>query len=206
MKNLSSDKVSHPTSKKITHHTLKKVLPLNRRLNLRDDGNHIIQRRVESGNKFSQLKYLKINIDKPLKIKLSSIQDISIESIVVNDYSIFRSGKALLINVSTRDENHNIYLVNIDELLNDKDLNKKEDSYGVDGHFENLFHSLTQREQGVLIQVANGLTSSEIAANLYISPNTVKNHRKNIKKKLCLKSNLHYSRFLMWSTLYCERA
>lgn len=47
---------------------------------------------------------------------------------------------------------------------------------------------LSSRELEVLIQVALGHTSSEIAQALHISPNTVETHRRNILKKLGLQS------------------
>jgi DNA-binding CsgD family transcriptional regulator len=45
-------------------------------------------------------------------------------------------------------------------------------------------HSLTQRESEVMGLVKNGKTNIEISMILAISPNTVKNHLKNIFKKL----------------------
>lgn len=43
---------------------------------------------------------------------------------------------------------------------------------------------LTNREQEVLVQVANGMFNKEIATNLNISERTVKNHISNIFKKI----------------------
>ncbi|CAB5156594.1 hypothetical protein D3OALGA1CA_4768 [Olavius algarvensis associated proteobacterium Delta 3] len=48
---------------------------------------------------------------------------------------------------------------------------------------------LTTREREVLKLVGEGKTSKEIARMLFISPNTVNNHRKNIKKKLKIRKN-----------------
>jgi len=45
---------------------------------------------------------------------------------------------------------------------------------------------LTPTEKVILKLVANGKTSNEIAALLFVSPNTVENHRANINKKLKL--------------------
>ncbi|MDG5799727.1 LuxR C-terminal-related transcriptional regulator [Marinilabiliaceae bacterium ANBcel2] len=47
---------------------------------------------------------------------------------------------------------------------------------------------LTQREQLILKHVALGLTNKEIASKLYISSHTVISHRKNITRKLKIKS------------------
>lgn len=49
---------------------------------------------------------------------------------------------------------------------------------------------LTERELEVLAQVARGLSNREIAAELYISENTVKNHVRNILDKLHLRSRM----------------
>jgi DNA-binding NarL/FixJ family response regulator len=48
---------------------------------------------------------------------------------------------------------------------------------------------LTTREREVLKLVGEGKTSKEIADLLFISPYTVSNHRKNIKKKLHIRKN-----------------
>ena len=49
---------------------------------------------------------------------------------------------------------------------------------------------LTERELEVLRQVAQGLSNREIAGQLYISENTVKNHVRNILEKLHLHSRM----------------
>ena len=49
---------------------------------------------------------------------------------------------------------------------------------------------LTDRELEVLKLVAQGLTNREIADQLYISENTVKNHVRNILEKLHLHSRM----------------
>jgi two-component system NarL family response regulator len=49
---------------------------------------------------------------------------------------------------------------------------------------------LTDRELQVLRQVARGRNNREIAADLFISENTVKNHVRNILEKLQLHSRM----------------
>ncbi len=49
-------------------------------------------------------------------------------------------------------------------------------------------HGLSDREQVILGLLANGLSSKACAAKLHISPRTVETHRRNIKRKLGLKS------------------
>jgi DNA-binding CsgD family transcriptional regulator len=51
-----------------------------------------------------------------------------------------------------------------------------------------LNHTITAREEEVLRQLASGKTSKEIANILFISPNTVDTHRRNLLKKLECKS------------------
>jgi LuxR family maltose regulon positive regulatory protein len=55
------------------------------------------------------------------------------------------------------------------------------DPRGKDGE---LIEPLSEREIEVLQLIAEGLTSREIAARLYLSPNTVKVHTRNINSKL----------------------
>ncbi|MDP5231343.1 MAG: helix-turn-helix transcriptional regulator [Cellulophaga sp.] len=51
------------------------------------------------------------------------------------------------------------------------------------------FEKLTIREKEVIKYIVEGNTSNEIALQLNISKNTVDTHRKNIYKKLKIKSN-----------------
>jgi DNA-binding CsgD family transcriptional regulator len=44
--------------------------------------------------------------------------------------------------------------------------------------------ALTRREKEVLVLIAEGLTNSQIAEKLFISPLTVDSHRKNLLTKL----------------------
>ncbi len=50
------------------------------------------------------------------------------------------------------------------------------------------FDSLTRREIEIVILVARGLDSPRIADQLFISNNTVQQHRKNINRKLGIQS------------------
>ena len=47
-----------------------------------------------------------------------------------------------------------------------------------------LIEALTEREQGVLRYLASTLSNAEIAAELYLSINTVKTHQRMIYRKL----------------------
>jgi regulator of cell morphogenesis and NO signaling len=47
---------------------------------------------------------------------------------------------------------------------------------------------LSEREKDVVIGVVQGLTNKEIAEKLFIAPNTVITHRRNIARKLQIRS------------------
>jgi DNA-binding NarL/FixJ family response regulator len=57
------------------------------------------------------------------------------------------------------------------------------------------YDTLTPREREVLHLVAEGLTSSEIAGRLFISPRTAESHRANLMRKLGLRSRTDLVRF-----------
>ena len=49
--------------------------------------------------------------------------------------------------------------------------------------------ALTKREKEILLCIAEGLSSKQIAEKLFISENTVSNHRKNMLAKTGAKSS-----------------
>lgn len=51
-----------------------------------------------------------------------------------------------------------------------------------------VFEALTKRERHVLQLAAEGLTSSQVAERLFISPRTAETHRANLMRKLSLRS------------------
>jgi DNA-binding CsgD family transcriptional regulator len=51
-----------------------------------------------------------------------------------------------------------------------------------------LAYGLTRRERQILQRVISGLTSADIARDLYISPNTVQDHLKSIFSKVGVRS------------------
>lgn len=55
--------------------------------------------------------------------------------------------------------------------------------------------SITKREKEILTLIVEGLTSKEIAGQLYISPRTVDTHRTNLMKKLDLNNTADLVRF-----------
>jgi DNA-binding NarL/FixJ family response regulator len=54
---------------------------------------------------------------------------------------------------------------------------------------------LTKREIEILILIAQGLTDREIAEKVFLSPNTIITHRKNILCKLGLKNKVELTRY-----------
>ncbi len=61
--------------------------------------------------------------------------------------------------------------------------------------------ALTARELDVLRQVAKGLSNKEIALELFISENTVKNHIRNLLEKLQMKSRMEAAMYAVRSKL-----
>ena len=57
--------------------------------------------------------------------------------------------------------------------------------------------ALTGREQTILLQVAQGKSNKNVAAELEISVRTVETHRKNIKRKLGISSTAGLTRYAM---------
>ena len=57
------------------------------------------------------------------------------------------------------------------------------------------YDTLTSREQEIMVLLAEGLSSKEIAEKLSISPKTVDNHRTNILRKLNLHSTIDLIRY-----------
>ena len=60
---------------------------------------------------------------------------------------------------------------------------------------QHLYASLTKREIEILKQMALGMNSSEIAAQLHISEKTASTHRRNIRSKLNAQTNYDITRF-----------
>jgi DNA-binding NarL/FixJ family response regulator len=96
----------------------------------------------------------------------------------------------------------------IDELKNDKIPEKSRVKLDVIAAFLNdltpeaakghdIIISLSAMELRVAMMIKNGFSSDEIARLLYISPHTVKTHRRNIRKKLNItNANINLSSYL----------
>jgi DNA-binding NarL/FixJ family response regulator len=72
------------------------------------------------------------------------------------------------------------------------EMNKKDSLSDVE-----LQAKLTATEQVILKLIGEGKTSNEIAALLFISPNTVDNHRSNMTKKLALEGKNSLLKYAM---------
>lgn len=66
-----------------------------------------------------------------------------------------------------------------------------------DPDYAENFSPLTKREREILKLIANGKTSKQIAKKLKISKYTVDTHRKNIHKKLDIKSNTGLVKYVL---------
>ena len=60
---------------------------------------------------------------------------------------------------------------------------------------DTAYNSLTPREQEIMVLVTEGLSTTEIAERLFISPKTVENHRASIMHKLDLHSIIELVRY-----------
>jgi DNA-binding CsgD family transcriptional regulator len=58
-----------------------------------------------------------------------------------------------------------------------------------------IFDALTRREKEILRMMAQGLSSAQMGRAIHISPTTAATHRKNIKRKLGIKTNYDVMRF-----------
>ena len=64
--------------------------------------------------------------------------------------------------------------------------------------FISAYLRLSPREKEIIRCLSRMQTSQEIGSHLFISEHTVKNHRKNIRKKINFSNRDDYSRFLNW--------
>lgn len=152
----------------------------------------------------SHLSLLKSLDRDAIELSFSSISDVSIECVQMHDNSAQSTMKALLLTVTNDNGKRKFYLIDLKNLKAGFSKTNEGELSEIKCNFENLYHNLSLREQEVLRQVSKGNTSNEIASHLFISTNTVKNHRKNIKKKLDFNDSQDYSRFLKWSLEYCD--
>lgn len=61
--------------------------------------------------------------------------------------------------------------------------------------------SLSFRERQIAVLVGRGMSSAEIADHLCIAENTVKNHRKRMRKRLACNGKAEYNAFLQWAAI-----
>jgi DNA-binding NarL/FixJ family response regulator len=62
-------------------------------------------------------------------------------------------------------------------------------------NLDDLYDTLTPREQEVMGMVAEGLSKNDISERLFISPRTVENHRSSIMRKLNLHNTIEIVRY-----------
>ena len=89
------------------------------------------------------------------------------------------------INHLTDKNNHKISFIG---------MNGEEDYLGIDVNnspvksLNNNGNPLTKREQQIVSMLAEGWTSKDVAETLFVSPDTIRTHRNNIRKKLGVKN------------------
>lgn len=64
-----------------------------------------------------------------------------------------------------------------------------------DDRQDSAYKNLTTREQEVMRLLAEGMSTRDVAQQLYISPKTVENHRANLMKKLGLQNSVELVRY-----------
>ena len=64
-----------------------------------------------------------------------------------------------------------------------------------DGADSNSYEGLSERERQVLTLIAEGLTTTQIADKLYLSPHTVQTHRDHVMTKLNLHSSVALTKY-----------
>lgn len=200
MRNISLDR----TEKK-SFHELKKLIPTTKR-HFRGEANTNTEKvQIEPLDEVPHLNLLKSLGQEAIELSFASISDVSIECVKTYDDVAKRVVKTLMLTVSNLHGRRKVYLIALKDLITDFSKGNEEDLSEVECEFANRYHNLSLREQTVLHEVSRGNTSNEIACKLFISTNTVKNHRKNIKKKLSFDDNQEYSKFLKWSLEYCGK-
>ncbi|WP_300021177.1 helix-turn-helix transcriptional regulator [uncultured Maribacter sp.] len=84
--------------------------------------------------------------------------------------------------------------IDILETENDFSINREK----VDFLKLSKFETLSPREQEIALLIGEGLTNQEIGERLFISAETVKTHRKNIKSRLSIKTNKEFFHFTLF--------
>lgn len=84
--------------------------------------------------------------------------------------------------------------INILKTENDYSINREK----VDFLKLSKFETLSKREKEIAMLVGEGLTNQEIGNSLFISEETVKTHRKNMKSKLSIKTNKDFFHFSLF--------
>lgn len=86
-------------------------------------------------------------------------------------------------------------VIGLDNLISKVNKTLDQDQY-IRNHYKR-FADLTSREKEIIIMLANGKSTNEIAEQLFISTHTVSTHRKNITRKIECSSFADLLRFAM---------
>lgn len=141
---------------------------------------------IESSNIEEFTNTLKNNISDLIFIKNSFLNNST--NLFIGKLSIKKQGIKLVSICDNEKAEKNDFVdlfLNIDEEKHDL-ISKISELYP-NVHKKNK-STISKRETAIIEQVAKGLTNNEIAEKLFLSPHTVITHRKNISKKLGIKS------------------
>ncbi len=122
---------------------------------------------------YPDLKVLVVSHKKPLP-EIEKMITIGIKNYILQD----SSGKEIIQAIETCAEGTLFFSREIIDTLLEKDFSEK-----------NVDAKLSKREKEIIQLIAEGLTGKEIAEKLFLSFHTIHSHRKNISKKLHIKSN-----------------
>lgn len=88
-----------------------------------------------------------------------------------------------------------VFSSSVSKLITESYISKIKDNRPVATSTSSQDIKLTKREREILGLIADGLTSQEIAENLFISPRTVETHRANLLQKLDIKNTAGLVRY-----------
>lgn len=145
-----------------------------------------------------------------LKILSEELPDVKVLMLAVDEkeeqlFEALRSGAKgyLLKNILPNELLTFIHMINRGEIIISGLMAKKMVDYFTNQHSQEIVRPfkktdiLTKREKEILMHVIKGLTNREIAAALFISENTVKNHLRNIMEKLQMNNRVQAATFAL---------
>lgn len=121
------------------------------------------------------------------QVKLANTTEYAMWLSCTKIYKRDNEGKPILIITTTIpvDPEHN-FSSKVTRLIEENNFIRKN---------REIYSSLTKREKEILVLMANDTSGTDIAAKLFLSEDTVKTHRRNIKKKISANNYFDVVRF-----------